>query len=289
MPTSADLLIRKRIRECSLGVDDIDLIFNHMKHFENRDNQNKAQMVNALDLLQYSRMESPRKKKKKKPCYATNTQAYACPNCNMILSPSEHTCSNCALVIEESPLVAPTVDEMRYKIQTHHIPCMYKRQNHWNERLCQVQGKQKTHIPSEIIDKIKEEIIKTSSLTVETIDISGVRKILKKLKLSKYYEHVNYLTNMINGHRLPYLSPSEEDKLRHMFNRIQEPFDRNIPPGRSNFLNYNYVFRKCLELLELDDLLPFFSNLKSREKLYDQDKIWKVICEDINWQFIPSL
>tara|TARA_Y100001980_G_C14555760_1_gene345099 strand:+ start:4712 stop:5581 length:870 start_codon:yes stop_codon:yes gene_type:complete len=289
MPTSADLLVRKRIRESSLGVEDIELIFNHMKDHGTKDNCDSLRPVDALDLLQASRVESPRKKKKKRSTYGTKTEFFACPNCKKTLHPEDHTCSNCALVIEESPLVPPSRDEMRYKIQTHHVPCMYKRQNHWNERLCQVQGKQKTHIPAEVIDQIKAEINKTTSVDIKTIDIAGIRKILKKLKLSKYYEHVNYLTHMINGYQLPYLTQKEEDKLRNMFNRIQGPFDRNLPSGRSNFLNYNYVFRKCLELLELDELLPYFSNLKSREKLYEQDKIWKIICDEINWQFIPSL
>ena len=288
MPTSADLLVRKRIRESSLGIDDIDLIFNHMKHQEIHDTQSTVPVQNALDLLQASRVELPNKKKKKKNnCGKNDTEV--CPKCKSNLFSGEYSCRSCALVIEESPLVSPTIDEMRYKIQTHHVPCMYKRQNHWNERLCQVQGKQKTYIPETVLKEIKDEIHKTTSLDIKTIDIAGVRKILKKLKLSKYYEHVNYLTHMINGHTLPYLSTDEEDQLRAMFNRIQLPFDRHLPQGRSNFLNYNYVFRKCLELLELDDLLPYFSNLKSREKLYEQDKIWKLICEEINWQFIPSL
>jgi hypothetical protein len=29
--------------------------------------------------------------------------------------------------------------------------------------------------------------------------------------------------------------------------------------------------------------------LKSREKVWEQDKIWAKICAELNWQFIPSL
>ncbi len=38
-----------------------------------------------------------------------------------------------------------------------------------------------------------------------------------------------------------------------------------------------------------DDYLQFFPLLKSNEKLYAQDQIWKKICKDLRWEFIPSV
>lgn len=38
-----------------------------------------------------------------------------------------------------------------------------------------------------------------------------------------------------------------------------------------------------------DDLLRYFPLLKSSEKLYAQDQIWKKICRDLLWEFIPSV
>lgn len=43
------------------------------------------------------------------------------------------------------------------------------------------------------------------------------------------------------------------------------------------------------ELLGKDDLLKYFPLLKSKQKLHEQDKIWKDICADLRWQFIPSV
>ena len=40
---------------------------------------------------------------------------------------------------------------------------------------------------------------------------------------------------------------------------------------------------------ELHEYLKFFQLLKSREKLYAQDQIWKKICEELNYKIIPSL
>ena len=64
---------------------------------------------------------------------------------------------------------------------------------------------------------------------------------------------------------------------------------KNCPPTRKNFLSYSYVLHKFCELLEYDHLLPYFTLLKSREKLQQQDKIWKDICKDLQWQYIPSI
>ena len=39
----------------------------------------------------------------------------------------------------------------------------------------------------------------------------------------------------------------------------------------------------------MDEYLIHFPLLKSREKLYQQDKIWKNICKELNWEFINSI
>ena len=60
------------------------------------------------------------------------------------------------------------------------------------------------------------------------------------------------------------------------------------PPTRKNFLSYAYVLHKFCQLLEYDNLLSYFPLLKSREKLQQQDEIWKNICKELKWEYIPS-
>ena len=43
------------------------------------------------------------------------------------------------------------------------------------------------------------------------------------------------------------------------------------------------------QLLELDDFIKCFPLLKSRDKLRTPDQIWKQICEDLHWEFYPSI
>ena len=116
-----------------------------------------------------------------------------------------------------------------------------------------------------------------------------LRDILKKLDKNKYYEHVPHIINRLNGLPPPTISRETEEELRRMFKEIEETFIKYCPKNRKNFLSYSYVLHKFFQLLELDEFLPCFMLLKSREKLHQQDLIWKKICEELRWEFIPSV
>jgi len=165
----------------------------------------------------------------------------------------------------------------------------YKKINHLNEWLAQFQAKETTEIPQDIFEQIQSELKKERITDTIKLKSSKLREILKKLKLSKYYEHVAHIMNRLNGIQAPVLSREVEDKLRFMFREIQPSFIKHCPKGRSNFLSYSYVLYKFCQLLELDEFLPCFPLLKSREKLYMQDKIWQCICDDMGWEFIKSI
>ena len=192
-------------------------------------------------------------------------------------------CSNQEKIIIES-------DKPSYKDPPKEIAYFsYKRINHFNEWLAQFQAKESTEIPSEVYDKIILEIEKERIHNMVNLTPIKLREILKKLKLNKYYEHVPHIINRLNGVQAPTMSREMEEKLRSMFKEIQAPFMKYCPKDRKNFLSYSYVLHKFVELLELDEFLPNFPLLKSREKLHQQDKIWKKVCEDLGWEFYKSL
>ncbi len=165
----------------------------------------------------------------------------------------------------------------------------YKRINHFNEWLAQFQAKESTEIGEEIYKDIFDEISKNVNLDIQTVKPKQMKSILKKLGHNKYYEHIPHIINVMSGKKAPSLSRKEEEQLRTLFKEIQIPFSNNCPQHRKNFLSYSYVLHKFCELLEYDYLLPYFPLLKSREKLLQQDQIWKLICNDLSWQFIESI
>jgi hypothetical protein len=221
----------------------------------------------------------------------TETDSYGeCAECEkeMVFSANEaiFTCTECGyqqfiLVDSDKPSYKDPPREVSYYA--------YKRINHFNEWLAQFQAKESTEIPQEVYDAICAELKKERILDYRTLARQKVREILKKLKFNKYYEHVPHIINRLNGQHAPVMSREIEEKLRYMFKEIQPAFQKNCPKDRSNFLSYSYVLYKFCELLDLDEYLPSFPLLKNRDKLYIQDKIWELICRDLQWQFIRSV
>ena len=195
-------------------------------------------------------------------------------------------CTNCGnsqdlLIDSEKPNYKDPVNENSY--------FCYKRINHFNEWLSQFQAKESTEIPEFIYNKIVDEIRKMRIYNLNQLTRDKMRQILKKLKFNKYYEHIPHLINKLSGLPPPIMSREIENKLRIMFKEIQEPFIETCPKDRKNFLSYSYVLHKMCELLGLDEFLTCFPLLKSREKLHNQDIMWRKITQKLNWQFIPSI
>ena len=213
-----------------------------------------------------------------------------CKNCKNHMTCLQHDaiiiCNICGyqellLVEQNRPILKQNTKD------TSHFS--YKRINHFREWCNQVQGKESTDIPDEIFEKILTEIKKEKIVDTKTITYNKMRDILKRLRINKYYEHINYIINRINGIPTPQFSQELEDKLCNMFRNIQAPFLKHCPKDRKNFLSYSYVLYKFFQILGLNEYLKYFPLLKSREKLYVQDQIWKKICLELNYEIIPSL
>tara|TARA_Y100000389_G_scaffold146531_1_gene145248 strand:- start:12100 stop:13314 length:1215 start_codon:yes stop_codon:yes gene_type:complete len=165
----------------------------------------------------------------------------------------------------------------------------YKRINHFKEWISQVQGKESTEIPAEVFEKILSELKKQRVIDFKSISYKTMRSILKNLKLHRYYEHLHYILNRINGEQAPQFSAELEEKLCNMFKDIQGPFLKHCPKNRKNFLSYSYVLYKFCQTLGCVEYLKHFPLLKSRVKIFSMDQIWQNICIECGYKFIPSL
>ena len=163
----------------------------------------------------------------------------------------------------------------------------YKRINHFREILAQFQAKESTQIPEEVIENIKNQI-KKERIDVKQINNKKAKEILKKLGYNKYYEHIPFIKDKL-GIRPPIMSPELEETLCNLFMDIQAPYSKFCPDDRVNFLNYYYTVYKLCELLDQRQFLSYFPMLKDREKRMEQDEIWKKICEELDWEFIPTI
>lgn len=165
----------------------------------------------------------------------------------------------------------------------------YARINHFVEWLNNIQGKETTNISDEVFDNILLELKKYRVTNLTLVNKKMIKDILKKLKLNKYYEHTPYIWNRITGLPNPHFCPELEEKLKNMFKELQVPYLKFSPAKRKNFLSYSYTLHKLLGILGEMKLMKHFPLLKSREKLHQQEQIWKNICEYLCWEFIRSI
>lgn len=210
----------------------------------------------------------------------------------MVLNESEAsmTCDICGC---SQNFIGPSSD--RYLPWDHEAPpppCPYKRSNHFNEYLDSFMARQSGSVPDEVFGDIFKELKKYRITDFSTLTHKRLREIMKKLRLNKYYESAPFILYKIKGEKPPEITPAIEQELKSNFDIIQAPFERvtkQIAPDRKNFLSYSYTIFKMLQLMELDHLLEYFTLLKSRDKLMMQDRIWKAICLELGWRYIPSI
>lgn len=182
-----------------------------------------------------------------------------------------------------------TSSRIAYGDEVEFTSFSYKRQNHFQEWLNSFQAKEGTEIPQTVLNQVMDELYRRRILDVNRIVPKKVREVLKDLKLWRYYEHTAQITSRISGRPPPRMSPQQEEQCRLMFAAIQQPFDKHCPPDRRNFLSYSFCLFKFVQLLGWDEFLPCFSLLKGRDKLLKQDVIFKNICMELGWEFIPSV
>ena len=216
-------------------------------------------------------------------------QTDICHKCNEgELIPIEHegmlVCNKCSMTVQylvenEKPSYKELPNEVCFYA--------YKRINHFREILAQFQAKETTQIPDNVFENIKLQI-KKERINPTQLTNRRAKEMLKKLGYNKYYEHIPFIKDKL-GVKPPVMRPELEERLCSLFMDIQAPYAKYCPDDRVNFLNYYYTVYKLCELLEQTDFLHFFPMLKDREKRIEQDEIWKKICEELDWEFIPTV
>jgi hypothetical protein len=164
----------------------------------------------------------------------------------------------------------------------------YIRLNHFKEILSQFQAKETTQIPEEVIDAIRARIKKERIEDMSLINYDKMRDILRKLGFNKYFEHIQYI-NSLFGIKPPIMNEELHETLCVLFIEIQKPWAVHCPANRTNFFNYTYTLHQLCVLLDQTQYLPYIPMMKDREKQLEQDMIWKKVCNDLDWEFFPSV
>ena len=226
-----------------------------------------------------------------KPLRRSRSEILECPRCKIervILEQDGvavcHKCGSQDVVLVDSDrFLARSETSKDYSTQS------YRRVNHLTEHLNQIQGRETTVIPEALVDSIMLELKKERVTDMRNLNNRMIRGILKRLGASRYYEHITTIIRTINGLPPVRISPELEEKIKNMFREIQPAYNRVCPSNRTNFLQYNFCIARILLLLGEPELASYFPPLKSREKQCTQDAIWKSVCKELGWKYMPSL
>ena len=180
-----------------------------------------------------------------------------------------------------------TVSNIAYGDEIEYASFSYKRINHLNEFLHHFQAKETSPVPDSVIQSIMYQLYEKRVRDASCITFAQIKKAQKELGLRKYYDQTMQIWCKITGKQPLRLDPVVEEKLRLLFIQIQVPFKNHCPHGRKNFLSYPYCMYKFCQMLSYHNLLPYLSLLKGKEKLLLQEEIFKKICQELGWKFIP--
>lgn len=220
-----------------------------------------------------------------------------CTECNIKFSVKNSflVCPNCGIckttVEQANELSYKEMQEIDYRPQF-----TYDKMSHLDDWIKRFQAKENRCIPQEVLDKVILETKKERIQNLNTLTEDKIKRYLKKLNLNDYYDNVIGIINRING-RPPFkLTQEIENKIKSMFQQIQEPYEKFKPSGRKNFLSYSYTLHKFFQILGLHEFAKYFPLLKSTDKLRQQDDIFKKIVghmsqtdKNTKWVFYPSI
>ena len=159
----------------------------------------------------------------------------------------------------------------------------YERINHFKDKIKSLQGKENKTIPPEVFTLLEAELIKKKK-TFQDLDYQLTRKLLKLTNQSRYYRNIYLILSIVKKDFI--IIPEQiEEKLYKMFEQIQEPYEKYKGTKKKSFFSYDYIIYKFFEILNLDDFTHYCKLLDNNDKITEHDRIWKKICQDLNYPF----
>lgn len=121
----------------------------------------------------------------------------------------------------------------------------------------------------------------------QLVTYNRVRTFLQTAGYSKMFAHIPQIISILTQRAPPRFTEEQKEVMVNIFLEVQEPYERH-KGDRSNFVAYGYVTYKICELLGLYEFLPLLSKLDEKN-LLKADRIWKMVCKDLRYRFIPTI
>jgi uncharacterized Zn finger protein (UPF0148 family) len=143
----------------------------------------------------------------------------------------------------------------------------YKRMTHFKDWIIKTQAKHNAKIDIATLELIKKEIKDKSYI--------GIKKTLKKLRLTKHYEDAWYILSYIDPKAdLFKISIDEENTLCQLFLNVQIAWEQIKPKVRKSIISYPFVITKLLDIIKRPELKKYF-NLPRYNKVLEYEAQWR--------------
>ncbi len=214
-----------------------------------------------------------------------------CPHCIdsrmvLVVSKAVLACPKCGI---SSTYLDATSSSISYDETVEMVTFSYKRGNHFQDWLSNVQGQEAYEVSNDIVESVMLELYKQRITDINAITTQKVREILKVMKLRRCYDHCAQIVSRITGRPPPKLPPEVAELCRLMFTAVIVSFQKHCPPDRKNMLSYSFVLSKMLYILGYDELCDTLTLLKGKDKIAKMEVTWKLICADLNWPYFETL
>lgn len=150
-----------------------------------------------------------------------------------------------------------------------HIVPVYSKLSHFRKIVRQLHGTENFKLIK--LPEIKAHIDKYK---ITDLSVASIKHILKRLKLSTYYDHIQLIRLHLGCEIIP-ISPELEEELTRLFIKVENQYPALT--NRSNFFNYNYLLNKFFIHLNRPEYIPYLATIKGQDKINDSDRIFRKI------------
>ena len=209
-----------------------------------------------------------------------------CIDCNVVkmidYERSTLVCTKCGLCEYYTVYVA----SYNHTMQPSRRKCIYKRSDNFKVILNQFFYGGKMVVPDDIMETIMDEIHDETNILYNytiPIMIPILECILKRNELTMYKSSLYYIFFKLSGKAFPQITMKEYNTILSVFNVVSSIYDKYRSKGRKSFLNYSFVLKKLLMMLEKVECAKCIPQPKTHSKQKELERVWELITKDPEW------
>ena len=178
------------------------------------------------------------------------------------------------------------VTSYKHAMQPLRRKCIHKRSDNFKVILNRFFYGGKKLVPDDVMETIRNEIHDGTNILYNytiPLTIPILECILKRYKLMIYKDSIYFIFFKLSGKSFPHITTKEYNLILNVFNVVSSIYDKYKPKGRKSFLNYHFVLKKLLIMLERVEYAKCIPPLKTRSKQNELERVWELITKDPEW------